>query len=99
MLKFIQSMHPVRAQLEKFRTLACVPVLLLFVSSGAECVRCFRYMVQRRERVKAAYSIADFQVLNQRQAQVMCFGTRVKGFFGSNLLACWVGRCGAGRVP
>jgi hypothetical protein len=53
-------------------------------------------MVQRRERVKAAYSIADFQVLNQRQAQVMCFGARVKGFFGSDLLAGWVGRCGAG---
>jgi hypothetical protein len=28
-------------------------------------------MVQRRERVKSAHTIADFQTLNQRQAQVI----------------------------
>ena len=27
-------------------------------------------MVQRRERVKSAHSIADFQTINQRQAKV-----------------------------
>jgi hypothetical protein len=85
MLKFIECMHPVRAQLEKFRTLACVPVLPLVASLGAKCLPCSRYMVQRRERIKAAYSIANFQVLNQRQAQVMYFAARVKGFFGSDL--------------
>ena len=49
MLRFIESMWPIRGQLEKFRTLA--------------------YMVQRRERIKSAHTIADFQSLNQRQAR------------------------------
>jgi hypothetical protein len=41
-------------------------------------------MVQRRERVKTAHTIADFQALNQRQAQVRRFGVRFEHAFGSD---------------
>ncbi len=40
--------------------------------------------MQRRERVKSAHSIADFQTLNQRQAQARRRGVRVEQAFGSD---------------
>ncbi len=77
MLKFIETMWPVRGQLEKFRTLACVcrlcPLVVLAQPRESRDAWC-RYMVQRRERVKSAHSIADFQTLNQRQAKVGLWG-------------------------
>ncbi len=95
MLKFIEIMQPVRGQLEKFRTLACVMLsrspprhcsldhvhvtaLLIISTPCSQSLQWYRYMVQRRERVKSAHTIADFQALNHRQALVRGFGTRAE---------------------